>query len=199
LRASGTSSRRDTVLNTYEYDRGGLFGNRWRLPFWLLPLALGVGIGALAFGILPGIWPAFDDRAGGRHRHGFYAPRFRQEAEPGAGAVSPAPHAKSPARQGQMLPAGTSGERGHDILSWLGVSLFAPLLGLRWLLPFLLIGAGAWLLGRRPGGAGGPGTGRSREPEPGRSGIPPTSSAQSAVQEPSGDSDRPATGETRRL
>ncbi len=114
--------------------------------FWLLPLVIGIGIGALLLGPLHGLLAWSDG-----HRHGDYGRgaglESRRQAAPARshhGTVQPAPQVDSGV--GHEFRGARGHERGFSGLSW---PFFSP----RLLVPLLLIAAGAWLLGRRPRGA----------------------------------------------
>ena len=170
-----------------ENERRAGWGRRFP---WLLPLVIGLGLGALLVSILPGF--------------GFDRDNQRAERQASVAARAERQQTQSVPRQDerQVGPRehfrGERGDhRGAFAGSRRGPGLFWFPFGLgRVLLPLLLIGAGAWLLmgGRRgPGSRGGtPGSQTSRL------GPPPSTVP---VEEPPSDRDPelPSTGETRRL
>ncbi len=169
-------------MSPQEYGRGSFFGNGGRRNGWLVPLLVGLGIGALLFGLLPGLHWGPGDRRPDRYGGGNTGGMFRQQ---------PAPSED----QGAAAPQGRFGfEHGHSRAlsghgSWLPGALFFPFGGSQLILPLLLIGSGAWLLTRRRGGLGGPAYAPPRQSPP----APP------ADPEPRRDPEPPATGETRQL
>ncbi|HEX6290906.1 MAG TPA: hypothetical protein VFZ66_17105 [Herpetosiphonaceae bacterium] len=205
-----------------EYGRGPWFRRGPRGGFWLLPLLIGIGLGALFFGGPRGPWLGFDGF--GRE----YGPGYRQQAPqaaPQAGAERAAPQAEqapaAPDARGHGREWHGFGERRHF------APFFFPFGGLRLIVPLLLIGAGLWLLsGRRrgprhwggpggpghwggPGGAqyshpaGGPQAYQAQPPAPpqqqqGQPYTPPQPAPPSS-QEPGAPPEPPATGETRIL
>ncbi len=180
-------------MNPSEYGHAPWFGKRWQPRFWLLPLVLGIGIGALIFG-LPSVLPwgregraphRFEARAAARGARAYGQTSAAQEgaaqARPGAPGTQSTPQARPNAGRNTDGEHGSFDrrDRGGPFFGFGGLSLLVPL---------LLIGTGVWLLTGRhrgPGGWGGPP--RPRPSEPGTLPSAPNHS------EP------PATSETRWL
>ena len=176
-------------MHSSDYGRGSWFGQGWRRTGWLLPLLLGIGIGALLVGLLPTMRWGFDGHMGGRHRRGVAAPGFQQQPAPRAERI---PHAHP--RHGHGWDRSPF---AHATPLW-GL-LFWPFSAMRLIAPLLLIGLGAWLLagGRRGGGSrGSPTEGASHS---GQAGTPQAPPVPPADLQPPGPPDAPSTGETRRL
>ena len=179
-------------MNRYESSRESWFGNRWRRISWLLPLVIGIGIGVLLFGLLPGFRWGIGGHTWASHGTGAYAPGYREQPAPRTEAVPPGPqerfhHGRGP---GRGHYAHTTRERG---------GAFFPFAGSRLIVPLLLIGAGAWLLARPRHGGGGSGGPAERGPYSSQPGTDPTPFTPAAGLEPGSTPEPPATGETRRL
>lgn len=147
---------------------------------WLLPVLIGIALGALLFGLLPEMLEEFGDLHERKDRAGMYAPSERQQPQ---AQDAPATREQDQPRFG----------RDDDDQEWRHGGMFFPFSPGRFVIPLLLMGAGAWLLSgrRRPGGWNGP-SGRRTGPY----GPPATP----APHEPySNDPELPTTGETRRL
>ena len=131
-------------MSPQEYGRGSFYWNGGGRNGWLVPLLIGLGIGALLFGLLPGLHWGPGDRRPDRYGRGNSEGMFREQPAPGTD-------------EGAIVPQGRFGfEHRHGRASlhdsWLPGALFFPFGGSRLLLPVLLIGSGAWLLTRRRGG-----------------------------------------------
>ena len=169
-------------MSPQEYGRGLFFGNGGGRNGWLVPLLIGLGIGALLFGLLPGLHWGPGNRRMDRYGRGNSEGMFREQPAPGTDQGAPVPQRRFGFEHGHgRAPS------GHD--SWLPGALFFPFGGSRLLLPLLLIGSGAWLLTRRRGGLRGPACAPPQGPLP----APP------AEPERRSDPEHPVTGETRRL
>ena len=174
-------------MNSREYGRGPWFGNGGRGNGWLLPLVVGIGIGALLFTLLPGMLRGIGHHERAPFRAGAFAPAERDQAALHAGAGDPAPHAR--------MAHGPERER-HGFGAWGLGGLFFPFAGSRLLGALLLIGAGAWLLAGRtrgPGGWNGPSGPQAGQPASTPNGAFP------AEPRPRDDWEQPSTGGTRYL
>ncbi len=182
-------------MSPHEHGRGPWFRHGRGGLFWLLPLILGVGSGALLFSGPRGPWLGYGPARWDQHERGAYGPGYREAQAPAAPQASAAPaapqaEAGQPGREARH--GGWEGRRhgpGRDHFS------FFPFFGFRLALPLLLMAAGLWFLSgrRRPGGSGGPG-GQHPQQQP-----PYTPPAPPASQTPEAQHDPPATGETQRL
>ena len=171
-------------MSSQEYDRGAGFASGGRGAGWALPLLIGLGLGALLFGLLPNLRWDYAGQGWMGHAPGAYAPHNQQQAIPrdevvparpqarpdGRHALGGAPYAFGPGRHGGILP-----------------SLFDP----RLLGAAALIGAGVWLLGRRRSGPAAPTTTVSVSTPP----VAPAPATEASRREDA----EPSTGETRRL
>jgi|GEM_PF-5035374 len=187
-------------MHPSDYGRGPWLG-RGRRNFWLLPLLIGIGIGALLFGPSRGYRSGYGHAYKGWNGPGAYAPQYGQQwaqpAPPAAGQAVPPAAAAPRTTEGQYFndrgPAGDRFGYGHRHRG----GPFFPFAGLRLLLPLLLIGAGAWLFfrGRQgPGGWSGP-SGMGGQPN--QPGTPPPPPAQPTSAPSTATPTPPATGETR--
>ena len=133
-------------MSPQEDGRGSFFGNGRGRNGWLVPLLVGLGIGALLFGLLPGLHWGPGDRQPDRYGRDNTGGLFQQQPAPRADRGTAAP-------QGRFEHGHGRAPSGHDW--WLPGALFFPFGASRLILPLLLIGSGAWLLTRRRGGWGG--------------------------------------------
>ena len=164
--------------------RGAWFGGtRWGLV--LLPLALGIAIGAFMFESFGNFGWGGNERGSVMRSEG-----RRSAAQPDPGATAPQADARPVApvagEQHRDGPRGMLGRRGPGFGFW----RFG---GMGLLLPLAMIAGGAWLLAgpRRPGGGGAP-------PTP-PSGTPPVDPAARVYDVPRMPGAPPSEGETRRL
>ena len=156
--------------------------NGWQRRFGLLALLVGIGIGVLLLGVPRGMWGEFVDneRAGYRSGAEMFGERQRE-----AQAAQPVPPVQAaPATPGQR----GAGGHGPAFDRHSHLFFFFPFTGLRLIGPVLLIGAGAWLLGRQR-----PTSGGWNNPS-GPYQTPPAVEPQ-----PDTTTEPPATGETRQL
>lgn len=180
-------------MDPYEYGRDSRFRPERRRISWLLPLVLGIGIGALALGLFSGFGWGHDNRRGS-----FAAalPGNQQQWS------QPAPNSAQQPVVPQFAPrAGAPFQRGLDQNRHGGVTQgrwgwFFPFGSLRFIGPLLLIGLGAWLLsGRRFGSGGSSGPSAPQPPH----GGPTTTVAAPVEPQPARRDEPPATSETQRL
>ena len=172
-------------MDWQHHGRGPNFRGGPRGIFWLLPLLVGIGIGAIFFGGLRGPWHDYGDR----HGRGFerdFMPDLAAPAAPAAPAASAGPRVENmnpgPVFRGDHHDWHPFGPQGHG-------GPFGHFVGFRLLVPLALIGAGLWLLSGRRRGSG---------PWNGPTGPQSSYTAPPASPQPSA-SQPPATGETRIL
>lgn len=174
-------------MQTQGSGQGPWPGNGWRNNQGIILLLVGVVIGALVVGLSGGIWSGFF----GNNRGGVVAgePRFRSQEPSFEPPVQAQPVVPQPGFRG-----GGIGDARHGIIRESRGHGFWPFDGLRWIVPLLLIGGGAWLLSRRqqgPGNWSGP-SGTPGNPA-GSQSIPVTEPRPTDPETP------PSTGETRML
>ncbi len=189
-------------MSSESYGRGSRFGNSWRRSPWLLPLVLGIGIGALIFQLPFGMWRWGHGGRDTSERHAAVQgysrggeqaapPGGARQGDPGAQVAPQAPQGRFKHGHGPAARHGGygSGPRHHSFFP------FFPLFDPRLILPLLLISLWAWLLS---GGRRGPGNSGGR-PGPQQIAAPPAPTATPV--EPKADDDRepPSTGQTQRL